>query len=118
MPDAQPLLLMRRDIDRKPHKIKAVLMDEAIRKNILGGIPNDPKKAIKAFASHNSESALKTKPKVRLLVPSRGTREKCNLRNGRATRLITRTLNYFDSAVLQWHEDWLTAKSLMPVSLR
>jgi hypothetical protein len=64
MPEAQPLALLRRDIDRKPEAFKRVLTDAALRKTILGGLPNDEKKAIKAFASQNAENALKTKPKV------------------------------------------------------
>jgi len=36
-----------------------------MRSQILGGIANDEKKAVKAFAGQNSENALKTKPKVR-----------------------------------------------------
>ena len=63
MPDAQPLGLVRRAIDRKPQHLKAILMNPGVRKTILGGISNDEKKVVKAFASHNSESALKTKPK-------------------------------------------------------
>ena len=64
MPEAAPLALLRRSVDRKPHKIKAVLTDAKIRKEILGGIPNDEKKAVKAFVAQNTENALKTKPKV------------------------------------------------------
>jgi uncharacterized protein (TIGR02453 family) len=64
MPEAQQLALLRRDIDRHPEKIKRVLTDAGVRKHLLGGIPNDEKKAIKAFASSNQENALKTKPKV------------------------------------------------------
>lgn len=66
MPEAQPLALLRRNIDRKPEVIRRVLTDATLRKKVLGGIPNDEKKAVKAFALHNAESALKTKPKVRL----------------------------------------------------
>jgi hypothetical protein len=65
MPEAAPLALLRRSVDRKSHKIKDVLMDAKIRKEIFGGIPNDEKKAVKAFVSRNQEGALKTKPKVR-----------------------------------------------------
>lgn len=65
MPEAQPLALLRGNIDRKPEAIRRVLTDTALRKTILGVIPNDAKKAIKAFASQNAENALKTKPKVR-----------------------------------------------------
>ena len=66
MPEAQPLALLRTDIDRKPHRLKRVLMNPQLRKQILRGAPNDEKKVIKAFATQNSENALKTKPKVRL----------------------------------------------------
>jgi hypothetical protein len=66
MPEAQPLALLRRNIDRKPEVIRRVLTDAALRKKVLGVIPNDEKKAVKAFALHNAENALKTKPKVRL----------------------------------------------------
>ncbi|ETN40127.1 uncharacterized protein HMPREF1541_04402 [Cyphellophora europaea CBS 101466] len=63
MPEAQPLSLLRRDIDRKPERLRRVLTDPAMRKHILGGVPNDEKKAIKAFAAQNASNALKTKPK-------------------------------------------------------
>ena len=66
MPEAQPLALLRRNIDRKPEVIRRVLTGAALRKKVLGGIPNDEKKAVEAFALHNAENALKTKPKVRL----------------------------------------------------
>ena len=64
MPDASQLAALRRDIDRKPHKIKNVLLDQRIREEFLGGIPHDVGKAVKAFIGHNKESMLKTKPKV------------------------------------------------------
>jgi hypothetical protein len=64
MPEAAPLALLRTNIDRSPHRIKRVLTDPGIRKEMLGGVPNDEKKAIKAFVSQNGENALKTKPKV------------------------------------------------------
>ena len=63
-PEAQPLALLRQDVDRKSHKIKKVLMDPGIRKECFKGIPSDEKKAVKAFVSQNSENMLKTKPKV------------------------------------------------------
>lgn len=68
MPEAQPLALLRRDVDRKSHKIKRVLMDPGLRKEFFGGIPKDVKKVVKAFVSQNSENALKTKPKVSCFV--------------------------------------------------
>lgn len=65
MPEAQPLALLRRDIDRKPENIRRVLTDPAMRKHILGGIAKDEKKAMQVFAGQNQDNALKTKPKVR-----------------------------------------------------
>ncbi|MCJ1252077.1 hypothetical protein MMC30_009315 [Trapelia coarctata] len=62
-PEAEPLGLLRRAVDRKGHKLKNVLMDPRIRKECLKGAPNDEKKVIKAFAAANAEGALKSKPK-------------------------------------------------------
>lgn len=65
MPDAQQLALLRQNIDRKPKRLRQVLTEPQMRKQILGVTSNDEKKAIKAFADQNKENALKTKPKVR-----------------------------------------------------
>ena len=62
-PEAPPLALMRKDVDVKSHKIKAVLTAAALRKEFFGGIANDEKKAVKAFVNMNTENMLKTKPK-------------------------------------------------------
>jgi len=62
-PEAAPLALLRRNIDRRPHQIKSVLTEDRLRKNILNVNATDEKKAIKAFAASNAENALKTKPK-------------------------------------------------------
>lgn len=66
MPEAQALSALRRDIDRKPHKVKRVLTDAGIRKAFLGGVSNDERKSIKAFTtqSSNASNALKKHPKV------------------------------------------------------
>ncbi|CAN9178223.1 unnamed protein product [Alternaria alternata] len=53
-PDATTLAKLRRDIDRKPHKFKAVLTDAGIREAFLGGVKDDEKKAVKAFTSKSS----------------------------------------------------------------
>lgn len=66
-PEAAPMALLRKEIDKKSHKIKKVLMAPDMRKEFLGGIGPDEKKAVKAFVGMNTENALKTKPKVRLL---------------------------------------------------
>jgi hypothetical protein len=63
MPEAQPLALLRRNIDRKPERIRDVLMEPMMRKHVLN-VQKDEKKAIKAFAGQNQDNALKTKPKV------------------------------------------------------
>ena len=61
-PEAPPLALLRKDIDRKSHKIKRVLMEPRLRKVFLNGAKNE-KEAIKAFTKCNEENMLKTKPK-------------------------------------------------------
>lgn len=55
---------MRRDIDRHPDRIKAVLTNDGVRKEFLKGAPKNDAKAIKAFVGSNADNALKTKPKV------------------------------------------------------
>ena len=72
-PDAEPLSKLRRDVARKSHKIKNVLLDAGIRRHFLGDIVKDEKKAVKAFIDHNGENMLKSRPKVGLqaLVPGR-----------------------------------------------
>lgn len=69
-PDAASLGKLRRDVDRKPHKIKAILTNEGIRKAFLGGVQDDTKKAVTAFISlpGNQSTALKRNPKVSLAV--------------------------------------------------
>ena len=68
MPEASSLAKLRRDIDRKPHKIKRVLTDANLRKEFLDGIPDNESKAVKAFTnqSMNQSNALKKHPKVSL----------------------------------------------------
>lgn len=70
MPEAAPLSLLRAEIDRNSHRMKRVLLEPGIRKEMFGGIPGDEKKAVKAFVSQNGENALKTKPKVSTISPS------------------------------------------------
>lgn len=66
-PEAAALAKLRRNIDRKPHKIKRVLADAGIRQAFLGNVADDEKKAVKAFVNltTNQSSALKRNPKVR-----------------------------------------------------
>ncbi|KAG6991421.1 hypothetical protein G7Y79_00052g087610 [Physcia stellaris] len=62
-PDAAPLALLRRNVDRKSHKLKQVLLDERIRKEFLGGVKAKEGDCVAKFAALNKENALKTKPK-------------------------------------------------------
>jgi hypothetical protein len=55
---------MRRDIDRRPHRIKQTLQLPGMRKDYLGGVADDEKKAVKKFLESNQSNALKTRPKV------------------------------------------------------
>ena len=63
-PDAEPVALLRRDFDRKSHKLKNVLRDKAVRKELFNGVPDDERQVVKAFVELNKENMLKTKPKV------------------------------------------------------
>ena len=67
MPEEPRLSQLRADVDRNPHQIKRVLNNEDVRREFFDGIPNDGRKAVKAFVSQNQEGALKTKPKVRVI---------------------------------------------------
>jgi hypothetical protein len=64
MPEANALALLRRDIDRRPQRIKAALRNANIRKEFMEGVPDNDVKVVKRFVTQNLESALKTKPKV------------------------------------------------------
>ena len=85
MPEAAPLALLRAAVDRQPNRIKAILLETRLRKEILGGIPSDEGKAVKAFVGQNTENALKTKPKVSCLLqaisPPRSNLQRCTLRS-------------------------------------
>lgn len=72
MPEARALSALRQDIDRKPDKIKRVLTNAGIRKWFFGGIPDDKKKAVKAFVNQtsNRSNALKKHPKVSRILTS------------------------------------------------
>ena len=61
-PDAAPLALLRRDIDRRSNRLKAVLQDPKLRRVFLHGAKKETE-AVKAFAKCNEENMLKTKPK-------------------------------------------------------
>jgi len=63
-PDAQPLGLLRRDVDRNPVNLKAIIAREEFADEFLGdNVAGNEQKAVKAFLQHNSEDALKKAPK-------------------------------------------------------
>ncbi|KAI9845616.1 MAG: hypothetical protein M1838_001676 [Thelocarpon superellum] len=62
-PEAAPLALLRRSVDRRSERLKQVLQDASMRKEFLGGVSKDEKKVVQAFLGHNQENILKTKPK-------------------------------------------------------
>lgn len=64
MPEANAVALLRRDIDRRPQRIKSALKNAGIRKEFLGGVPDNEAKVVKKFVAQSSQGALKTKPKV------------------------------------------------------
>lgn len=72
MPEAQPLALLRNDVDHRSRKIKKVLMDAGIRKEFLDGARGNEQECITAFIGRNKENMLKTKPKVNLKRPELG----------------------------------------------
>lgn len=63
-PEADPLAMLRQDIDENAQRWKEVLRAPAMRREFLNGAADDDDAVVKAFAYHNRDSALKTKPKV------------------------------------------------------
>ncbi|KAG8528667.1 uncharacterized protein KY384_006354 [Bacidia gigantensis] len=62
-PEAAPLALLRRNVDKKSRLLKEVLKEERMRKEFLKGAKKDDKEVVKKFVEINGESALKTKPR-------------------------------------------------------
>jgi uncharacterized protein (TIGR02453 family) len=63
-PGPGPIALMRDEIDRRPHRLKQVLVDDGIRREFLNGVKKDEKQAVEAFIKRNEANALKTRPQV------------------------------------------------------
>lgn len=60
---------MRSSIDTQSHLLKNVLLNPAMRKEFLKGVPaGNEGKAVKAFVEMNKENMLKTKPKVSIVL--------------------------------------------------
>jgi hypothetical protein len=64
MPEADALALLRRDIDRRPNRLKQALRTPGIREEFLDRVEEDNAEIVGRFIAHNKENALKTKPKV------------------------------------------------------
>jgi hypothetical protein len=64
MPEASSLALIRREIDRKPHRLKRILRATELRKDFFDSISDNKEEVVEAFAKGSSKNALKTKPKV------------------------------------------------------
>lgn len=64
-PEAEPLALLREEMDENSSALKEVLRAPDMRREFLKGASDDDDAIVNAFTYHNRESALKTKPKVR-----------------------------------------------------
>ncbi|CAG8025032.1 unnamed protein product [Penicillium salamii] len=62
-PEAEPLALLREEIDENSSALKEVLRAPEMRREFLKGASDDDDAVVDAFTHHNRESALKTKPK-------------------------------------------------------
>ncbi|KAJ5919271.1 hypothetical protein N7466_010214 [Penicillium verhagenii] len=62
-PESDALAALRQDIDTDAQQWKDVLRAPEMRREFLNGVSDDNEAVVKAFAHHNRESALKTKPK-------------------------------------------------------
>ncbi len=66
-PEAGPLALLRRAVDRRSESLVEVLAGEGMRREFWGGLKagkEGEKKCVAKFVEMNQESALKTRPKV------------------------------------------------------
>lgn len=68
MPDAARLSLLRQNIDRDSQRLKRVLRAADLRRDFFHGTPDDDDEVVQAFVRQNQDSALKTRPKVGLLL--------------------------------------------------
>ncbi|KAJ5305751.1 hypothetical protein N7508_004766 [Penicillium antarcticum] len=62
-PEAEPLAMLREDIDEHADRWKEVLREPELRREFLKGASDDDDAVVNAFTHHNKESALKVKPK-------------------------------------------------------
>lgn len=69
-PESQSISRLRTDIDRRPRRLKDVLMADSMRKQFLNGAPKNEAKVIKEFVTNrtNKENALKVRPQVSFLL--------------------------------------------------
>jgi uncharacterized protein (DUF2461 family) len=64
MPEAQYLTALRSEIDRRAHRLKQALHSTDLRREFLEGAADEDDEVVERFVAQNSETALKTKPKV------------------------------------------------------
>jgi hypothetical protein len=64
MPEAQYLTTLRSEIDRRAQRLKQALRSTDLRREFLEGAADEDYEVVKSFVAQNSETALKTKPKV------------------------------------------------------
>lgn len=67
-PEAGPIAAVRQSIDSNARGIKNVLLDDGIRKEFLSDAKKNDAAVVKAFAKSNADNALKSKPKVSILL--------------------------------------------------
>lgn len=69
--EAQPLNLLRRNIDKNSRQIKSILAGGELAKEFFGvQAGGNKQKAVQAFVERNKEDALKTAPKVSFFMNS------------------------------------------------
>ena len=68
MPEAAALAAIRNNIDERPQDIRNVLMTRQIQKEFFPGTAGNETKTVKAFVNGSAENALKTKPKVGIMI--------------------------------------------------
>ncbi|KAH0294693.1 hypothetical protein KCU62_g12, partial [Aureobasidium sp. EXF-3399] len=98
-PDARALAALRTTIDKNPQRLKDVLMNDKMRAEFLSG--SSTKTAVKSFVKTNSETALKTKPKVSTQLVQAGDAERMTASvqpPSRALWLATLTTSHLDKS--------------------
>lgn len=71
-PEGPSLELLREDIDQNPQGLKQILMNKRLKKDYFPSVKGkgSEKETVAAFCEKNKENALKTKPRVRVNIPT------------------------------------------------